>query len=759
MIKTKINKRAVINNVIIAVMGFLLSRVVLPGGIIPFGYGFFAAASDSNANSFTAGLAVSIGAVTMGFNARTVIVILSSLILTAFKVLSINISKKHGKIITIFVSGIIASLGAIAVNGFVLYDMLLAMAQNVISVVSYYIFKGLMKNISTKSGKFIMTEDLPQIAFSIILCVFGFPAIDVFGINLRNVVGIFLIILFAYKSSYGILAKLGKWGTCAGVVVLALSVAIMFGSSPQITEVLWDVIVADVIFFLIPEKLLTKIKISGASNINTVLDKANYADEMTSMVVGRLEGFSQGYSALAKSFSKLLRGADEIGESRRALVERAYIKACENCDMSEFCWKRTREETARAFNSLCETLEKYGKISTEETPKFFKEDCEKPETVLTEMKVGFEVERVEKIWMKRLSESKDVYAMQLSSLAAAAHNLAKEMKSDIKLMVKMSETLERELSKSGYKNVSASVIQNRFGKYEVNIDFKGKEKTEQAGGDRAVLRIVSNVLKQKMVDVGGMKFVEANRFKVSIGSSSISKIPGDVSGDSFTFINGGNGCFSAILCDGMGTGKKAREQSGLAVKLLENFSNNGFDNETAIEMINSALIMKTDEESYSTLDMVSINLQTGNTDFFKYGGMPTIIKYGLSEEEYSAQRQYLPAIETISSSSLPVGVVGKVSARTVRKKVCAGDCIIMMTDGVFDCFRIGGKSNGDLIRFIEDMEVKKPQLMAEEILSEASKLNSSSYKAASGESVSFEESEALPPDDMTVLVLEVEEDY
>jgi len=755
MIKYKINKREIFKNVILITVGFLLSRIILPGGVIPFGYSFFTATLGGSVSSILTGAAVGLGALSTGFDARSLIVIISLLTLSAYKILIGKQTiegkqKKYSALIPIILSGLVASAVVLLINGFTIKDMLMAVIQNIISVAGYFIFQGAVRSLSLKNEKFILTEDISSVVITLILAVFGLPAIIVFEISLRNVFGIFLIIMFTYKRSIGLLAKLGKTGTAVASAVVIPAIAIMTGMSDNMIALIKDFIIADLIFFLIPDKLLNKLKIPGASNINTVIEKANYADEISVMAAGRLEGFSKGYSLLARSFTAFVKKEENLKDNADFYIGRTYSKVCEKCDMTEFCWKRTKKEMGKAFFEMAEMLERNGKIIWEHVPEFFKEECEKPQDILAELRVAFELARVEKIWNQKLKESREVFSMQLNSLAGAAKNLAHEMREDIQITVKVSEELERDLNKSGYHNAKTRVFQNRFGKYEVDLEYGGRV-------DSALIRIISGVIGRRMVDAGKMHFIEANKLKVLSGASAIAKIPGDVSGDSFTFINGGGGLFTAVLCDGMGTGKRAREESMMAVKMIENFIYNGFDSTSAIEMINSAMVMKSNEDNYSTLDLVNINLQNGNAEILKFGGMPTVIKYKVEEEEYALNRQYLPAIESITSSSLPVGIVNNVSGRSVCKKVCAGDCIIMMSDGVYDAFRQGGRTGGDLIRFVEMTECSGPQRMADLILQEALKINSAAYKMVSGEVSEGETVE--PPDDMTVLVMIIEKDY
>ena len=55
----------------------------------------------------------------------------------------------------------------------------------------------------------------------------------------------------------------------------------------------------------------------------------------------------------------------------------------------------------------------------------------------------------------------------------------------------------------------------------------------------------------------------------------------------------------------------AYKESELVVDLLEQFLEAGFTKETAVRMINSALIVRSDEQAFSTIDISSLDLYTG----------------------------------------------------------------------------------------------------------------------------------------------------
>ena len=50
----------------------------------------------------------------------------------------------------------------------------------------------------------------------------------------------------------------------------------------------------------------------------------------------------------------------------------------------------------------------------------------------------------------------------------------------------------------------------------------------------------------------------------------------------------------------MGSGEKAQKNSNATIGLFENFIESGFDKETTIKIINSIVVLKSNEESFST---------------------------------------------------------------------------------------------------------------------------------------------------------------
>lgn len=197
----------------------------------------------------------------------------------------------------------------------------------------------------------------------------------------------------------------------------------------------------------------------------------------------------------------------------------------------------------------------------------------------------------------------------------------------------------------------------------------------EAGCDRDIMAKqyaeISRVLERMSLEAESgfaPALLEAPRFLPKITVLSEPKPGNTFCGDTVTHFIKDNKCF-VILCDGMGSGDAAKNQSRLASRLFEELLKAGFEKNIAVNMINSALALKSDRESFSTADILEIDLESGMAEFLKIGSAQSIVK---SKK----------GIEVISSKSLPIGILERIETEPVRCVVNYGDLILMLSDGV-----------------------------------------------------------------------------
>ena len=114
--------------------------------------------------------------------------------------------------------------------------------------------------------------------------------------------------------------------------------------------------------------------------------------------------------------------------------------------------------------------------------------------------------------------------------------------------------------------------------------------------------------------------------------------------------------------------------STLVIELLEELLDAGFPEKTAIQMINTTLVMGREEIHYSTVDMTVFDLYTGECEIIKAGASSTFIK----KKEL---------VEHLSSTSLPIGVMNAIEIDSVKRQLSDGDFVIMVPTGCWTLCR------------------------------------------------------------------------
>ncbi|MPM89320.1 Stage II sporulation protein E [bioreactor metagenome] len=197
-------------------------------------------------------------------------------------------------------------------------------------------------------------------------------------------------------------------------------------------------------------------------------------------------------------------------------------------------------------------------------------------------------------------------------------------------------------------------------------------------------------------------------------------------GDSYLYQKVNNGTYLTMISDGMGSGPQAGKESSAAVDLINKFVKLGFNKLTAINTINSLMTINfSQDEKFSTVDLNTIDLYTGEAEFIKVGAAATLIK---SENK----------IETMDCKSLPIGVLEKVDTEVIKKQVKNGDMIIMVSDGVLDYDNEEAGKSDWLVEYLSKDNTNDPEILSNNIIKRAKELSKGKIK-----------------DDMTVVVSKV----
>lgn len=200
-----------------------------------------------------------------------------------------------------------------------------------------------------------------------------------------------------------------------------------------------------------------------------------------------------------------------------------------------------------------------------------------------------------------------------------------------------------------------------------------------------------------------LKFKNIKRIKIRTYSASTVKDGSELSGDSFAYAGRADRYYT-VLCDGIGSGEEAHNESNGAVDLLSKFLYTDFSEEQILRTLNTILMIKLGEERFVTFDFNIIDYGSREVRLYKAGAAPTYI---ISRNN----------VDKISGKSLPLGILDNFEYSSFKKKIEVGDMIIMVSDGITDSIGLDEKKSLD--KYLELIINKDPQTIANSILSYA----------------------------------------
>lgn len=703
------------------VTGVMLSRVVFTivggVGVAPFGIAYLLAIliSKNHNNKVVAAFGVLLGYLSIYKsieNGNVYLIITISLYL--FSVVSKFLKGKRWNEVYLF----------IIVGTFVIYELVLgsnlvflnigfALLQGIVVIPVYYIIRyGIRCMEDFKTNYFFSTEELISVFILVCLIVSGIGSVSLLGISIRNIVALSVVIVAGYVAGVGLGATVGiamgiivgisggeiinlisLYSVCGMIVgifkdtgrVLSIisyaavySIVIIYSNNFQIYTIVEGVL-ATLLLLIIPKNLIDiavrevnnekKIELINEKNLKGI--KCEFSD--------RLDELKKILIVMSKSVRNLSENGNLLIKSKgSALVETLADRVCSECELNRRCWERDLNNTFYSFSELIRSCEG-GNI---EFPEYLSKRCLKRNCLMKNTQELIDNNKVNEEVKEKFQQGRNIVARHMENMASSMGDIIKDFNKDITVSVDMERLLKKRFNKKGISYDDVFCYTDRNGRLKVKIISENCEGANYC--KKMVLPIVGESLNRPVnfscdgcsVDPKNNKcsIIIEETPKYNILSEAITEIKdGEViSGDSYSYGKNNDGIYTAAVSDGMGSGPEAGVESKMAIELLENFIEAGFDYKTAINSINSIIGMKvTESEKFTTLDLNIIDLYTGETKIVKSGGAVSFIKTG-SE------------VDIIKCNSLPVGIVDNIDITVENRKLNHGSIIVTLSDGVTD---------------------------------------------------------------------------
>lgn len=422
------------------------------------------------------------------------------------------------------------------------------------------------------------------------------------------------------------------------------------------------------------------------------------------------------YAHSLKQLSRTFLGLEEkkkafSNEEIEEMFTQVREKVCGKCEKCGWCWGENFVHTYQMGYELLSAVDQYGNELNTEVKRKLMQRCIMAPRFLREMLAGFHDARQNIIWVNRIARSRESCAIQMDTFADMIENTTRELENSIFTDERLEKRITAVLKKKGLRVLYTYFFMNGEGKYEIHVTVRSIRK--QKVTVKEVVSAVSECVGRKFILPGdsarmiGSEYmtvvcVEGPSFYIMHGTARIGKDCDRISGDNFALMEMPGGKYAVALSDGMGSGETACRESTLVIELLEELLSAGFPEKTAIQMINTTLVIGREEIHYSTVDMTVFDLYSGECEIIKAGASSTFIKKKNS-------------VEHLSSTSLPIGVMNHIEIDSVKRQLEDGDFVIMVTDGVLDALPVG-EQDILLETIIQGSEIANPKEMAHHVL-------------------------------------------
>lgn len=456
----------------------------------------------------------------------------------------------------------------------------------------------------------------------------------------------------------GLNSRQGRFPVALGGVIGNAAAAFWAAESALRTGLLYELFIASVLFLLPP---------------NAMFDALRQEPE-TAGSAGLLH-YLQGRTGLAASafseLASLLRHTPEAGrndEDLLAAFDAAGETVCRACRDRERCWAKEYEETRTALQEAAKPMREKGSVSPEDFPLWFRDKCllirGYSEAVSREWKGVLRRRQMK----KRLKADRELLSQQYADFAGLLRDLTVLNKGGMREEFKLTRQLERFL-RDYAPGTQVSVFRDSNARLHAELGGTGRLSLTRRSG---WLEEVSRALGVEMVcpDTGTkrLQLYEREPLEAEVGVAACCRSGKSLSGDVARSFKTAEGILYLIVADGMGSGQDAAEESGAVASLAEKLLRAGAAPETVMRLLNTALLLRSETRMTSlSLDLMSVNLFSGETNVFKYGAAPSYVRDG---------RQ----VRTVFGES-PAAGTDDVGPDCTRLQLESGSAAVILSDG------------------------------------------------------------------------------
>lgn len=734
---------------VLGILAFFAARVNIFGMLFVFSIGILGVNYNQWQHTQLIGVSSILGllsiqnpSMTMKYIGIIFIAMAASLVLNYLKKVDYT---RHQQGFIVSMITLVVSVGFLLFGGHVIYDVVIGLLESLLVYILVVLFsysKDLL--IKNKGRTQFSQEEIIAIILFLSISIVGSYGIEIWIISLFTILTTFSLVYVGHIYGAGMGAALGvtlgiilnvttvkdpPMLVCLAILGLIsgalnkLEKAISGGVAifAALIYVLYAYDMAGVLYQLIPMALafLLFYFVPGHDNktkkgFRKRMDatKNDYMERVQELTSERLREFSQTFDELAVTFDTISDKKMSLDQKDiNNLIDEVARQVCDGCDHKKNCWENNFYSTYQTIRNILDAADKNGYIAYGDISDKFYKQCYKYKDFIVATNRVYEIYRVNINWHNKMIENRQMVSDQLKGIAGVMNTLSADITKNIQFYMDIEDKIRWQLDLEEIH--PEKVFLYRYFSNVMELELIIKDKYLSTKQQRVIREVAEELMDVPLVmdrrhhvgkNLYKVIFKQKKQFRVTTGVAAVSKEA--LSGDNFTSVQISEDQYLIALSDGMGTGYMANRQSTTTIELLERLMQSGFDHKTAIKMINSLLILKSEEATFSTLDISMVNLHSGECQVTKIGGSTIFI---MGNEK----------LKIINSTSLPVGIVKGVDPDYFDITLEHGDFIVMITDGIMDQLQKEHEDGAEaFLHLFDQLESNNPKEIANQLLND-----------------------------------------
>ncbi len=702
----KINHKALVNavgmHILAAIFGFITSRAVVLDKLLPFGLSFLAGSSLTYTPAVATGvfLGYFFPAIENGgfrYISALFAILAVKLLLSGYKKI---VEKPLFLSFICFLSSFLTS--AVTFNGFN-FNLLIKVAESLLAAGGSYFAARTAKELP-KISSGLSAEGLSALFISSAMLIIGVNGFNLVGISLGHILSIALILT---ASKYGGITSGAVCGTAlslsltlsGGSAYLAVAYAFMglisgifssygkyiqigiplifnvvaslpSGNPILISTIIIETAFGSALFLAIPRRIGIYI-----SKFFSVTPRKLETDTLRQALTMRLELAADALFDVSQTVEQVSGELAKINSPDFAsVVTLVEQDACVGCKLRLHCWENRRDSTVEAILAMTKAIKEGSRTPETQTTEEFRGRCLRVSQVANSTYKRYSDYAAKISAENRIEEVRSVVSDQFDGISSMLSELSHEFKRDINLDNSYAEKVVSALKNLNIHAIECGGKTDKYGR--ITIELKIKREPDLIINKLQVMKLASVVCERDfdvptVSNVGDLVFITLNEhasLRVEVGIEQKCASESAMCGDAYKYFFDGRGHFYMILSDGMGTGGRAAVDGAMAAGLMSRLIKAGFGFDCSLKILNSSMLFKSTDESLATIDIVGIDLYTGQVELYKAGAAPTLVRRSGRTGK-------------AVSTSLPAGILRDIAFDKAVIKCKIGDIIVLMSDG------------------------------------------------------------------------------